>query len=479
MSIKKDLRSGIFYTFIFRYAKYAIQLIVSAILARLLTPEDFGIVAVINVFVIFFLILSTFGLGTAVIQKQNISSQNLFSLFIVTIFFGIVLSSVFYASAPIISSLYNNSEYNKITRLLSVSMFFTTLTSIPQAILLKEKKFKIIGMIEFWVGIISGAFAVILALNGYSYYSLVYKSILESILVFLIYSKLSSIKFFKSVSFKIFSEVFSYTTFQLLYNVVDYFSRNLDTLIMGKYLGASKLGLYDRANRLLSTVNGLTVVFTPVIHPVLSVHQKDWELIFKVFKKITKYLFLFGLPLSVFLHFSSKEIILILYGEQWLKSVPVFEFLSLIIWIQILYSSVQPFFQVLGKTNYLLLLGLVFISVIITAVFIGVFIYESIVSVAFYIVFAYSIHFLFAYYLLIVKLFKEKVQVMFSVFYPGIIAALVIILLNLIIKLFLPIDNLIISLFIKILSSGFAFIIVLIIMKELKEVIGLFNPKNT
>ena len=151
----------------------------------------------------------------------------------------------------------------------------------------------------------------------------------------------------------------------------------------------------------------------------------------------------------------------------------------MIIWIQILYSSVQPFFQVLGKTNYLLLLGLVFISVIITAVFIGVFIYESIVSVAFYIVFAYSIHFLFAYYLLIVKLFKEKVQVMFSVFYPGIIAALVIILLNLIIKLFLPIDNLIISLFIKILSSGFAFIIVLIIMKELKEVIGLFNPKNT
>lgn len=479
MSIKKELRSGIFYTFIFRYAQYAIQLVTSAILARLLTPEEFGVVAIINVFVLFFLILSTFGLGTAVIQRQNLSHQNIYSLFIVTIIFGIVFSLIFFASAPIISSLFNNSEYNKIARLLSLSMFFNTVNSIPYAIMMKEKKFKTLGLVSFCVGLTTGIIAVILALYGFSYYSLVYKSILESILVFSIYFRLSKIKIFKRVSFKIFYEVFSYSAYQLLYNVVDYFSRNLDILIIGKYLGASKLGLYDRAYRLLSTVNGLTLVISPVIHPVLSAHQKDWDLIFKVFKKITKYLFLFGLPLSVFLHFSSKEIILILYGEQWLKSVPVFEFLSLIIWIQILYSSIQPFFQVLGKTNYLLLLGLVFISAIFFAVCIGVFINESIVSVAFYIVFAYSVHFLFAYYLLIVKLFKEKVQVMFSVFYPGIIAALIIIILNLIVKLFFPIDNLIISLSIKILLSGFSFIIVLIIMKELKEIIGLFNPKNT
>lgn len=479
MSIKKELRSGIFYTFIFKYAQYAVQLVTSAILARLLTPEEFGVVAIINIFVLFFLILSTFGLGTAVIQRQNLSPQDNYSLFIVTILFGIGFSLIFFASGPIISSIYNNSEYNKIARLLSVSMFFNTVNSIPYAIMMKEKKFKTIGLVSFCVGLTTGIIAVILALYGFSYYSLVYKSILESILVFSIYFKLSNIKIFKRVSFKVLSEVFSYTAYQLLYNVVDYFSRSLDILIIGKYLGASKLGLYDRAYRLLSTVNGLTVVFTPVIHPVLSAHQKDWDLIFSVFKKITKYLFLFGLPLSVFLHFSSKEIILILYGEQWLKSVPVFEFLSLIIWIQILYSSIQPFFQVLGKTNYLLLLGLVFISAILFAVCIGVFIDESIVSVAFYIIFAYAVHFLFAYYVLILRLFKKKVQVMFSVFYPGIIAALIIIIVNLIVKLFFPIDNLIISLSVKTISSGFSFLIVVIIMKELKRVIGLFNPKNT
>jgi len=479
MSIKQELRSGIFYTFIFRYAQYAIQLVTSAILARLLTPEEFGVVAIINVFVLFFLILSTFGLGTAVIQRQNLSPQNIHSLFIVTIIFGIGFSLIFFASAPIISSLFNNNEYNKITRLLSVSMFFNTVNSIPYSIMMKEKKFKTIGIVSFWVGIITGIIAVILALYGFSYYSLVYKSILESILVFSIYFRLSKIKIFKRVSFKIFFEVFSYSAFQLLYNVVAYLSKNLDILIIGKYLGASRLGLYDRAYRLLSTVNGLTLVFSPVIHPVLSAHQKDWDLIFNVFKKITKYLFLLGLPLSVFLHFSSKEIILILYGGQWLKSVPVFEFLSMIIWIQIILSSTYSFFQVLGKTSYLLLTGLVFLLSIFIAVYVGVFINNNIVSVAFYLVFAYLVIFLFAYYLLIVKLFKEKVKVMLSTFYPGIIAGLVILISNLVLRLFVPIDNLLISLSVKIILSGSSFVIALIILDEMRDLIGLFNRKNS
>lgn len=478
MSIKKELRSGIFYTFIFKYAQYAIQLLTSAVLARLLTPEEFGVVAIINVFVFFFLILSTFGLATAVIQKQNLSSQNIYSLFIITIILGIGFSLIFFASAPIISFLYNDSEYNKITRLLSVSMFFHTVNSIPLAILTKEKKFKTIGIVTFWVGLTTGIFAIILALNDFSYYSLVYKSILESFLVFSIYFRLSKIRILGRVSFKIFSDVFSYSAFQLLYNVVDYFSKSLDILIIGKYLGASKLGLYDRAYRLLSTVNGLTLVFSPVLHPVLSSHQKDRDIIFNVFKKVTKYLFLLGLPLSVFLHFSSKEIILILYGEQWFKSVPVFEFLSMIIWIQILYSSTQSFFQVLGKTNYLLLLGFVFLLSIFIAVYTGVFINDSIVSVAFYLVFAYVVIFLFAYYLLVIKLFKEKVNRILKVFYPGIVVASVILISNLVLRLFVPIDNLLISLSVKILISGFSFIIILIILNEMRDLIGLFKSKN-
>jgi PST family polysaccharide transporter len=478
MSIKRELRSGIFYTFIFKYAQYAIQVLTSAVLARLLTPEEFGVVAIINVFVFFFLILSTFGLATAVIQKQHLSSQNIYSLFIITIILGIGFSLIFFASAPIISSLYNDNEYIKITRLLSVSMFFHTVNSIPLAILTKEKKFKTIGIVTFWVGLTTGIFAILLALNDFSYYSLVYKSILESFLVFSIYFRLSKIRILGRVSFKIFSDVFSYSAFQLLYNVVDYFSKSLDILIIGKYLGASKLGLYDRAYRLLSTVNGLTLVFSPVLHPVLSSHQKDRGIIFNVFKKVTKYLFLLGLPLSVFLHFSSKEIILILYGEQWFKSIPVFEFLSMIIWIQILYSSTQSFFQVLGKTNYLLLLGLVFLLSIFIAVYTGVFINDSIISVAFYLVFAYVVIFLFAYYLLIIKLFKEKVNGIFKVFYPGIVVASVILISNLGLRQFIPIDNLLISLSVKILISGFSFIISLIILNEMKDLIGLFKSKN-
>ena len=203
-------------------------------------------------------------------------------------------------------------------------------------------------------------------------------------------------------------EIGNYSFFQFLYNIIDYASKNIDTLIIGKYLGASRLGYYDRAYRLTSTVNSLTYVITPVLHPVLSRHQEDKNIIFSVFKKITKLMSLIGIPLSVYLFFSGSEIIQLLYGPQWLFSIPIFKYLSLAIWAMMLLSSTQSFFQVLGKTNYLFLYGLYNLLTIFTAVFVGVFFFNSLLLVAELITIAYLTIFIFSYYLLVVVLFKRK-----------------------------------------------------------------------
>lgn len=477
MSIKSEIRSGVFYTFIFKYANLGIQIIISAFLARLLTPAEFGVVAVINVFILLFLMISTFGFGTAVIQKQDITLFEIYSLFIFTILLALVSGLIFFAGGPLIANYFNNVEYIKISHLLAISLFFHTANMVPYHILLKERKFKQLGIANFIIAILAGALAIFLAFKNFSYYALVYQSVFSSLFNFLVYYKLSRIKIFKKFNFKIVHEIFNYSFFQFLYNFIDYVSKNIGTILMGKYLGDTQLGYYDRTTRLMSSVNSLTYVISPVLHPVLSRYQDDLGLIFDVFKKVTKLLAIIGFPLSIFLYFSAPELIRILYGNQWLKSIPVFEFLALTAGIQIILSSIISIFQTLGKTNYLFIYGLISAVLMISAITYGVFVLNSIVSVAIFLMISYFIIFFIAFYIVVVKLFSKKINDIMSAVKPGILIGIILIIVNLIIKYLFPVNNLILSFIIKGIVSGGFYIIMLYALKELKPMINLLKPK--
>ena len=163
MSVKKDIRRGILYTTLFKYLNYFLQLLISTVLARILTPEEYGIVAIINVFVLFFLMLSAFGLGESIVQNQELSEFDLSSLFYISIILAILFSSLFFFSASFIASFYNNYEYINITRLLSLALFFHTLNTVPSHSLRKAQKFRTIGLINLSIIIFSGITTIILA----------------------------------------------------------------------------------------------------------------------------------------------------------------------------------------------------------------------------------------------------------------------------------------------------------------------------
>lgn len=478
MDIKKEIRSGIFYTLIFKYSNFGIQLLITAVLSRLLTPEDFGIVAIISVFLTFFYLISNFGLGPGIIQKQNLTSENIFSLFFLTFIFAIIISLLFLIAGPIIANFYNNQEYIKITRLLSISLFFHTLNMVPYNILIKEKKFKAVGSRSLFVGIFTGIIAIIMAYNNYNYYALVYRGIIDASLTFILNYKLARIKVYFNISFRIFREIFNYSFFQFLYNVFDNISKNIDTLFIGKYLGTTDLGYYDRSYRLMTTFTNLTFVFSSVLHPVLSQYQNDKNLLFNAFQKITKFLFIIGLPVTIFLFFSSEEIIRIIYGNQWLRSIPAFKFMSLIVFINIMLASTISFFQLLGKTLYLFLYGLLYFFLLLIAVLLGVFVSNNFTSVAFFVVCANMMIFVVAYYLLVIKLFNKNIFEFASYLSPGLFIGMALIISNILLTSFFKIDNLIISLIIKASLSGGVFIIMLLALNEFKEIYNLVRPKK-
>lgn len=408
-SIRKSLSSGIFYTALAKYSGIVISIVIGAVLARLLTPEEFGIVALVTVFVSFFNLLSDFGLGPAVVQNQSLDDKDVHSIFSFSILLGFLLSGLFFLAAPLIAGFYNEPELINVSRLLSLAILFYSLQIIPKALFQKALKFKQIGLITVSVQFFSGVIAIILAYTGFSYYALVVKSILVSGISLIIFYSLKPVKIAWRIRFSAIGKIIRFSSFQFMFNFINYFSRNADNILIGKFLGSAPLGYYDKSYQLMMMpVQNLTHVITPVLMPVLSKYQDDKNFVFNSYMKVVKLLATIGFPLSVFLYFSAGDIIHILYGSQWTQSIPVFKLLALTVGIQIVLSSSGSIFQAVNRTDLLFFSGLLSAITMVGGISYGIFIGNSLVSVGYGLICAFFINFFQGFFFLIHKALNKS-----------------------------------------------------------------------
>src|SRR5690606_11088075 len=186
MSINRELKKGCLITFVSKYSNIIFQITIGSILARLLSPEEFGIVAVIFVFTAFFNLLSDFGIGTAIIQNKELSKSHIQSIFNCTIIFGILSALIFSLISYPIANFYNNDVYVKIGLYLSLAIFFYSIDIVPQAIIRKKREFLKLESAIVVINVLTGIIAIYQAYNGYSYFALVNRAIYKSILMFII-----------------------------------------------------------------------------------------------------------------------------------------------------------------------------------------------------------------------------------------------------------------------------------------------------
>lgn len=479
MSIRTEVRSGVLYTFIFKYIGIAAQILTTSILARLLTPDEFGIVVAVLVFVTFFQLVSDSGMAASIIQRKELTQQEIFSLFIVSVILAIALAVAFICMGPLIAKFYNNKEYIKISVLLSISLFFYTAHIVPWAMLYRDQRFKAIGYVQLIVQILGTVFAILLALKGFSYYSLVYQSIIQAASKFIIVIFLSPISFTKEREFGVIKKIFKYSLFKFLNDMVQFFSKNLGNLLIGKYLGLNQLGYYDKAYKLmLLPVGSLADVVSHVLHSVLSRRQNNPEIIYNFIKKLTKFMAIIGIPLSIFLFFSAEEIIRILFGDQWFSSIPPFRYLALSVGIQMILSGSESIFLSLGKSNHLFLSGLLSFLTLALAILTGIFIFKSITGTAFLILIAFLINFFQVYFLLIVSVMRKSIIDFMWQLRTGLFIGFVVLIINLLIVNFLHINSIILSLLFKTGVSSVSFLLMLILLKELKEFSEIIKPSR-
>ncbi len=308
--------------------KFVLQMGSTVVLARLLLPEDYGLIGMVTVIINFAGLFKDLGLSTATIQKAEINHKQVSTLFWINFVISCATALVVAALAPVVASFYKEPRLTWITLALASSFIFSGLTVQHQALLKRRMSFTSLAKIEIISMLVGVVTAMISAWYGLGYWALVLMQIATSIAnavgvwvacswrpgVLLRNSGISSMLAFGG----------NLTGF----SIVNYFSRNLDNILIGQYWGPQQLGLYAQAYKLLLLpITQINTPITSVALPALSSLQSEPEKYCRYYYKAILLITTIGMPIVGFMFASADKVILLILGKQWLDAVPIFRFL--------------------------------------------------------------------------------------------------------------------------------------------------------
>lgn len=416
----RELKTGVLKVGLGRYSQVFSEIIITAVIARLLSPEEFGIVASIMVFYSFAVIPIQLGLEPAVIRDKTLSNNELSGMFYLTGLVSLGMATLFFlGSHYILPIFYESNIYPEVSGYLAAAIVFNGLDTVPRAVMLKGKRFGTLGMIQLIINIVTGMGAIYLASRGYSYKALIIRQLTVTISQLVLHMIFGEMKLSIAPNLAGYRKNNRYSRNQLYFSSINYFSRNLDNILIGRYLGMGSLGYYDKAYKLmLYPVQNLTSVVVPVLHPVLSSVGK-MERILSEYIKVVKILTMAGFAITAFSYHTSFEIVELFYGKGWTDTGEVFKVLSLIVGVQVVLSSSGAIFQATGRTDYLLKAGIFSFCTNIAAIVTGVSSGELNV-IGYCLVVSFTINFIQCYYLMM-KIFDKNLRYFIGEIYPGFI----------------------------------------------------------
>lgn len=367
--MKDDLKSkaitGLSWSFTGQFIKQAFQFGINVVLAHLLIPADFGLVAMACVFINFASIFSDMGVSSALIQRKHVTETHWSSAFWLNILFGILLTLVFYLSAPLIARFYNHPELAPIIALLSVNFFLSSFTIVQQSILTKNMEFYALMVRDIAAVFLSGILAIYLAFKGWGVWSLAVQMLVNTIIgIFFLWGSSPWRPRFE-FSIPALKDFFFFSTHLTAFQVVNYFARILDQMLIGKFLGSEILGYYSMANKLMMLpLQNISWVLSKVMFPVLSKVNEDMERLQRAYMKMLKSIAILTFPLMTLLFVLAPELIIAIYGPKWSTVADLIRILCFSGMFQSLGTISGIIFQSVGKPNIQLKMGLWYALVI-------------------------------------------------------------------------------------------------------------------
>lgn len=364
--------SSVKWSAISQAGRQVMQLLTTVILARLLSPSDFGLMGMVVVVTGFIMIFKDLGTSAAVIQRKNLSNELLNSIFWINMAFGFLVMILLITMAPLVAAFYHEPRVTPILRALSVTFFISSLGTVRQALLERDLAFRQLAIIEICAVLSGSIIGVVAALKGAEVWSLVYQSLMVTSVTTII---LLGISPFKSRIIFRWHEIVSVSHYSMNltgYNIFNYFTRNADYLLIGRFLGAQDLGFYTLAyNIMLYPLQHISYVIGRVMFPLFSQIQHD-ERFQRAYLQAVGAISIITFPAMLGVWIVAEPFVLTLFGFQWQPVVLLLMILAPVGMIQSVGTTVGTIYQAKGRTDWMFRWGIFAGILAVSAIVIGI-----------------------------------------------------------------------------------------------------------
>lgn len=417
----KKVFSGIGWSFAERISAQLVSLIVSIILARILTPEDYGVLAIVNVFVAIGDALVAGGFGIALVQKKESDDTDFNSICIVSVLIAGLLYAVLFIFSPLISHFYENTDLTLITRVLGLRLIFSAINSIQQAFVQKHLLFKKNCIITTVSAAISGVLGILMALSGAGVWALIAQNLTSVIIsTFVLYFGVSWKPRFQCAMSSV-RELWGYGSRVFLATTVDTLKDNVRTLVVGKVFSSADLAYYNQGKRFPQLlVNDIVNSVGKVLLPVFSEQQEDLNKNTDYMRFSIRVSSFILLPLIFGLIGVADNFVLLFLTEKWLPCVSYLKILSLVYVTRSINTILKNALLAIGKSDVNLFHEIVTSVLTVVLIILAAFYYRSISLIAWsYVLISLVGTFIFSFFT--AKYFPYKVKEILKDYLPSLI----------------------------------------------------------
>lgn len=374
-TLKDKTVKGIGWSALENVLRISVSFLVSIILARLLSPEEYGLIGILTIFISIFEAIADSGFTNALIRKQNVTDTDYSTVFYTNLGLSILLASILFLCAKPISVFFERQVLVSLTQTMSSIVILNALSLVQRARMIKAIDFKTQTKITFISSIGSGSIGVAMAFMGYGVWALVGQQISNqflSTLFFWIYSKWIPKLNFSLTSFR---EMWTFGSKLLASSLIDTAWKEIYQVVIGKCYSPATLGLYTRAKQFSSLFSSnLTSVIQRVSYPVLSSIQDDGKRLKHAYKKVIKTAMLTSSVLMLGMAAVARPMVQVLIGDQWLGCVPFLQIVCISGVLYPLHAINLNMLQVQGRSDLFLKLEIIKKLIAIGPLLLGIFV---------------------------------------------------------------------------------------------------------
>ena len=321
-SLKNKTKKGLAWSMIERFATQGVQFLFGIILARLLSPDDYGVIAMPLVFLAIAQCIIDSGFSTALIRKPELTEDDLSTAFYFNIGIGILCYAVLFFSSPLIADFYHTPILSSLLKVTALAVLFNPLCAVQQAILTRKIDFKTQAIVSLSGAVVSGIVGLYMAYNGFGVWSLVFQQVGGYVMRTILLWILGKWKPKRKWSWESFHYLWGFGSKMLGSGLLDTIYNNIYPIVIGKYFSAQDLGNYTRAQQFSSLPSSnVTGVLQRVTFPVLSSIQNEDERLAKNYRKILKLSAFLVFPMMLMLSAIANPLVRILLTDKWIGCV--------------------------------------------------------------------------------------------------------------------------------------------------------------